>query len=77
MENETDKIINHDECHSLNNHDSHTCDHHHVDIEEISGARLLITLFLNLIIPVVQIIGAIVWPLFQTLPITSVILWLF
>lgn len=59
MENETDKIINHDECHSLNNHDSHTCDHHHVDIEEISGARLLITLFLNLIIPVVQIIGGI------------------
>jgi len=59
MEKEVDKIVNHNECHSLKNDDSNTCDHHHVDIEEISGARLLITLFLNLIIPVVQIIGGI------------------
>jgi len=32
-------------------------EHHHVDMEETSGTRLLITLVLNLIIPVIQIIG--------------------
>jgi len=33
--------------------------HHNVNIEETSGTRLLITLVLNLIIPVIQIIGGI------------------
>jgi len=31
--------------------------HHHVDVEETSGTRLLITLGLNLIIPVIQVIA--------------------
>lgn len=31
--------------------------HHHVNIEETSGPKLLITLVLNLIIPIIQIIG--------------------
>ena len=34
-------------------------EHHHVDMEETSETRLLITLVLNLIIPVIQIIGGI------------------
>jgi cobalt-zinc-cadmium efflux system protein len=59
MKKETKKIKTHSEDHSLENNDSHTCDHHHVDVEEISGPRLLITLFLNLVIPVIQIIGGI------------------
>ena len=33
--------------------------HHHANIEETSGSRLLITLVLNLIIPVIQIISGI------------------
>ncbi len=33
--------------------------HHHVDVEETSGARLLVTLVLNLIIPVAQVIGGV------------------
>lgn len=39
---------------------SSTAGHHHqVDVEDTSGARLLITLVLNLIIPVAQVIGGI------------------
>jgi cobalt-zinc-cadmium efflux system protein len=34
--------------------------HHHVDVTETSGKRLLITLALNFIIPVTQIIGGII-----------------
>ncbi|RLB40315.1 MAG: hypothetical protein DRH20_01695 [Deltaproteobacteria bacterium] len=33
--------------------------HHHVDVEDTSGARLLITLVLNLVIPVAQVIGGV------------------
>lgn len=33
------------------------CHHHHVDVEDTSGSRLLITLALNLLIPLVQVIG--------------------
>jgi len=33
--------------------------HHHVDMEDTSGARLLITLVLNLVIPVAQVIGGV------------------
>lgn len=35
------------------------CSHHHVNIEETSGPRLLITLVLNLIIPIIQVIAGI------------------
>jgi len=37
-------------------HDS-CCNHHHAGIEDREGSRLLLTLILNLIIPVVQVIG--------------------
>jgi len=60
MKEETDKMINHCEDRALENDDTRSCNHHHVDVEEISGVRLLITLFLNLIIPIVQIIGGII-----------------
>ena len=33
--------------------------HHHVYVEDTSGSRLLMTLILNLIIPVVQVIGGV------------------
>ncbi len=42
--------IHHGEC-----SDEHS-GHHHVNIEETSGPRLLITLVLNLIIPIIQIV---------------------
>ncbi len=33
--------------------------HHHVNMEETTGTRLLITLFLNLIIPIIQVIAGV------------------
>jgi len=36
-----------------------TCSHQHVDVKDTSGSRLLITLALNLIIPVAQVIGGV------------------
>ena len=42
----------------VHDHGSHVCTHHHhVNVEDTSGSRLLMTLGLNLIIPIVQIIG--------------------
>jgi len=35
------------------------CSHHHVDVKDTSGSRLLLTLALNLIIPVAQVIGGV------------------
>jgi len=35
------------------------CTHHHVDVETTSGSRLLITMGLNFIIPVAQVVGGI------------------
>jgi cobalt-zinc-cadmium efflux system protein len=44
----------------VSDHENETSGHHHhVDVEETSGARLLVTLILNLIIPVAQVIGGI------------------
>ena len=41
-------------------HDSTgACSHHHVDVKDTSGSRLLFTLALNLIIPVAQVIGGV------------------
>ena len=36
-----------------------TCSHHHVDVKDTSGSRLLMTLALNLIIPIAQVIGGV------------------
>ena len=36
-----------------------TCSHHHVDVKDTSGSRLLMTLALNLIIPTAQVIGGV------------------
>ena len=36
-----------------------TCPHQHVDIKDTSGSRLLMTLALNLIIPITQVIGGV------------------
>jgi cobalt-zinc-cadmium efflux system protein len=36
-----------------------TCSHQHVDVNDTSGSRLLMTLALNLIIPVAQVIGGV------------------
>lgn len=33
------------------------CSHHHVDVQDTSGSRLLITLALNLVIPLAQVVG--------------------
>jgi len=38
---------------------AHSHSHHHVNIQDTSGSRLLITLGLNLIIPIAQIIGGV------------------
>jgi cobalt-zinc-cadmium efflux system protein len=35
------------------------CPHHHVDIKDTSGSRLLLTLALNFMIPVAQVIGGV------------------
>ena len=45
--------------HGAKNHETmnHSCSHHHVDVKDTSGSRLLMTLALNFIIPVVQIVG--------------------
>jgi cobalt-zinc-cadmium efflux system protein len=45
--------------HEVDGHEtnSHSCSHHHVDVKDTSGSRMLITLALNFIIPVVQIVG--------------------
>jgi len=59
MEKEIEKTEDHHACHIQEEGDSLSCHHHHMDMEEISGARLLLTLVLNLIIPVVQVIGGI------------------
>jgi len=59
MNKEMDKIENDNACCMPAESDSQSCQHHHMDIENISGARLFITLVLNLIIPIVQIIGGI------------------
>ncbi len=47
----------HDESTHLSECSDKFSEHHHVNIEETSGNRLLITLVLNLIIPVIQIIA--------------------
>lgn len=60
MEKNIDIKENHHECHVSDEGDSYSGHHHHMDVEEISGARLLLTLVLNLIIPVIQIIGGII-----------------
>jgi len=48
-----------DHAHEGDNNEPHTnsCSHHHVDVKDTSGSRLLMTLAMNFIIPVVQIIG--------------------
>ncbi|HGY11995.1 MAG TPA: hypothetical protein ENK36_06500 [Desulfobacterales bacterium] len=33
---------------------THSCSHHHVHVKDTSGSRLLMTLVLNFIIPVIQ-----------------------
>ena len=38
---------------------SHSHTHHHVDMQETSGSRLLMTLGLNFIIPIAQVIGGV------------------
>jgi cation diffusion facilitator family transporter len=48
------KVLHPDENSSNNKDSGH---HHHVNVEETSGTRLLITLVLNLIIPVVQVVA--------------------
>ena len=53
---------NHSEKKSFHNRLDHradepSCSHHHVDVKDTVGTSLLITLVLNFIIPVVQIIG--------------------
>jgi Co/Zn/Cd efflux system component len=50
------KVLHPDEDNSNNECSGH---HHHVNVEETSGTRLLITLVLNLIIPVIQVIAGI------------------
>lgn len=45
--------------HREKNHQGCSGHHHHVPIEDTSGKRLLITLVLNLIIPVIQVIGGV------------------
>ncbi len=35
------------------------CPHHHMDVKDTSGSRLLLTLALNLLIPVAQVIGGV------------------
>ena len=35
------------------------CPHHHPDVEDSGGSRLLVTLVLNLIIPIAQVIGGV------------------
>ncbi len=52
---EHDLISDHGEEHTHSTY----CTHHHVDVESASGSRLLITLGLNFIIPVAQVIGGI------------------
>lgn len=44
------------ECGSSHTHNE-SCNHHHIDLEDTSGPRLLMTLVLNLFIPIVQVIG--------------------
>jgi len=43
---------------AIDNH-THSHSHHHVDMQDTSGSRLLMTLGLNLIIPIAQIIGGV------------------
>lgn len=50
------KVLHHDEADHSDNCSGH---HHHVNVEETGGTRLLITLGLNLIIPVIQIIAGV------------------
>ena len=50
------KVLPHDDADHSDNCSGH---HHHVNVEETSGTRLLITLGLNLIIPVIQIIAGV------------------
>lgn len=38
-------------------HEPDSCSHHHVEVEDTSGSRLLFTMLLNLLIPTVQVIG--------------------
>ena len=54
-----DKKICPEHSHEMHDHETlnHSCSYHHVDVEDTSGSRLLMTLALNFIIPVVQIIG--------------------
>lgn len=60
MKKKTEKGMPPPEERSLKSDTSCTHDHHHrVDIKDTSGSRLLITLCLNFIIPVVQVIGGI------------------
>ncbi len=49
------KEMDHDE----SGHSGKSGHHHHVNVEDTSGTRLLITLALNLIIPIIQIIAGI------------------
>ena len=53
---ETFKALSHEESIQTDDHSEH---HHHINVEKSSGARLLITLVLNLIIPIIQIIAGI------------------
>jgi cobalt-zinc-cadmium efflux system protein len=43
--------------HDHNHQHSSLNGHHHVDVQDTSGPRLLITMFLNLLIPAVQVVG--------------------
>jgi cobalt-zinc-cadmium efflux system protein len=55
-----EKPITHSEnTDDLSDYDITAGHHHHVEVEDTSGARLLITLVLNLVIPVAQVIGGI------------------
>lgn len=50
------KVLTHDDADHSDNCSGH---HHHINVEETRGTRLLITLGLNLIIPVIQIIAGV------------------
>lgn len=59
---ESEASVCHETADTLSCHDhdhDHTCagHHHHINVSDTSGSRLLMTLAINFIIPVVQIIG--------------------
>ena len=59
--NKNESQIHSHDIHAFNNTgqeaNTNSCSHHHVDVKDTSGSRLLMTLALNFIIPMVQIVG--------------------